>query len=367
MAHKIHISVVMSGPDALPREAHDALLSRLRDSGVTEALIIRSSEGVDLHVMEADAEEVRGLLRACLGDGAGHGMLTGSDALRRLLRSAARTADPVLAGAVDELKEGHRRAWQAGMIGDGLQDRLHLAYQVARQVRSDSLLQERPLSIMSSAVRVARGIHGDLAMVRGLLIGTEEAGEMIAARLLESGLAALVVMHERRHLAAALAERLGATSAVTGDLESELARADIVILSAGSGEHALTEADVSNALAARRARPVFLVDAGVPPDADPAIESLDDVFCYTLDHLERAAFEGGHPRERQDEAVAVAVENAIASFDGEVSGAVDTSGAGRFRHILENARSRVLAETPDADAFEATAALVDLVAREIDT
>ena len=367
MAHKIHISVAVTGPAAVPYQGHDALMAHLRDSGVTEALIIRTPAGMDLHVMAADTDEFRGLLEEFPGADAGDGMATGTDALRRLLRSAARTGDPVLAGAVDELKESHRRAWQAGMIGGALQDRLQLAYQVARQIRGDSLLQDRPVSIVSSVVRVARGIHGDLARVRGLLIGTEEAGEMIAARLLESGLATLVVMHERRHLAAALAGRLGAACAEEGSLEAELVHADIVILSAGGGDHNLTAVDVSKALAARRARPVFLVDAGVPPEADPAIESLDDVFYYTLDHLERAAFEGGRRRPGQDEAKAVLVESAIASFAGQASDSVDMEGAGRLRQILEQSRSRVLAETPDADAFEATAALVDLVAREIDT
>ncbi len=367
MAHKTHISVVVTGPAGFPRQGHEALLTRLRELGVAEALVMRTPAGIDLHVMAADAEQLHDLLRECLGEGHGYGTMTGTDALRRLLQSAARTGDPVPAGAIDELKESHRRAWQAGMIGEAMQDRLQLAYQVARQVRRDNVLQDRPVSIVSSAVHVARGIHGDLGTVRGLLIGTDEAGEMIAARLLECGLAMLVVMHERRHLAAALAERLGATSAVAGNLEAELVRADIVILSAGGGEHTLTAADVSKALAARRARPVFLVDAGVPPDADPAIESLDDVFYYTLDHLERAAFEGGRRQPKQDEAAAVVVENAIASFAGHVSGGGDTPGAGRVRQILENARGRVLAETPDADAFEATAALVDLVAREIDT
>ncbi|MCY4608010.1 MAG: hypothetical protein OXD40_05370 [bacterium] len=367
MEPRIHISVVVTGPTAPPRQEHDALMACLRDAGVTEALIVRTPAGIDLHLMAADTEQLRGLLGEYLGESSGYGMMTGTDALRRLLRSAARTGDPVLAGAIDELKESHRLAWQAGMIGDALQDRLQLAYQVARQVRSDSLLQDRPVSIVTSVVRVARSIHGDLAMVRGLLIGTEEAGEMIAARLLENGLSTLVVMHERRHLAGALAGRLGAASAVTEDLETELVRADIVILSSGGGEHTLTAADVSKALAARRARPVFLVDAGVPPDADPAVESLDDVFYYTLDHLERAAFEGGRRRPEQDEAAAVVVENAIALFAGRASESVDMRGTGRIRQILENARGRVLAETPDADAFEATAAMVDLVAREIDT
>ncbi len=367
MAPRIHISVVVRGPAAVPHQGHDALMKHLRDSGVTEALIIRTPAGIDLHVMAAGADELRRLLEGFPGAGAGDGMVTGTDALRRLLHSAARTDDPVLAGAVDELKESHRRAWQAGMIGGALQDRLQLAYRVARQMRGDSLLRDRPLSIVSSAVRVARDIHGDLARVRGLLIGTEEAGEMIAARLLESGLETLVVMHERRHLAAALAGRLGATPAEAEGLEAELVHADIVILSAGGGDHTLGAADVSKALAVRRARPVFLVDAGVPPEADPAIEFLDDVFYYTLDHLERATFEGGRQRPQQDEAAAVAVETAVASFGAHASGSVDMEKAGRMRHILEQARGRVLAETPDADAFEATAALVDLVVREIDT
>jgi glutamyl-tRNA reductase len=42
------------------------------------------------------------------------------------------------------------------------------------------------------------------------------------------------------------------------------------------------------ALAARRHRPMLLLDLAVPRDIDPTAATLDDVFLYTVDDLERA-------------------------------------------------------------------------------
>ena len=370
MADPVHSAFVVTGGSARKRailaaEGGEAFHARLKAAGITEAFIIETRDGLDIHVIaDGESSRVRAILEECIGAYARMETLTGTDALRRLLFAAAvseklAVADSQGAGL---LNESHRRAWNAGMIGDALHDRLQLAYQVARHARNETALLDRPVSIVSSAVRVARSIHGDLSRVRGLLIGTEEAGEMIAARLLKSGLAELAVMHERRHVASDAAGRLGARMALAEDLGRELAGADIVILSAGTGRHAVSVADLQAALAARRRKPVFLVDAGVPPDADPAIETLDDVFLYNLDHLERIALEDRTGREAGAEPVSALVEDALASFAQSTPGSGESEQSRVIRATLEDARRRVLAGAPDADAFESTRALVDLLA-----
>ena len=370
MARPLHIAVVVTDGSALRRasltvDGDETFHARLKAAGITEALIVETRDGMDIHVIsDGEPGRVGAILEEHIGADAPMETLTGMDALRRLLFAAAvpeKLAADESQGA-GLLNESHRRAWKAGMIGDALHNRLQLAYQVARHARSETALLDRPVSIVSSAVRVARSIHGDLSRVRGLLMGTEEAGEMIAARLLKGGLAELAVMHERRRLADEAARRLGARTALAEDLERELAGADIVILSAGTGSHSVSAANLQAALAARRRKPIFLVDAGVPPDADPAIETLDDVFLYNLDHLERIALEDRSGREEGADPASSLVEEALASFAESAPGSDEAQQSRLIRATLEDARRRVLADGPDADAFESTRALVDILA-----
>ena len=369
MADPVQIAVVVTDGSALKHailaEGGEVFHARLKAAGIAEALIIETRDGMDIHVIaDGKPSRVRAILEECIGARARMETLTGTDALRRLLFVAAAPEKLAVADSQGSgvLNESHRRAWVAGMIGDALHNRLQLAYRVARHARSETVFPDRPVSIVSSAVRVARSIHGDLSRVRGLLIGTEEAGEMIAARLLKDGLAELAVMHERRHLADEAAGRLGTRTALAEDIERELAGADIVILSAGTGRHAVSAADLQAALAARRRKPVFLVDAGVPPDADPAIETLDDVFLYNLDHLERIALEDRTGREDGEELASALVEETLATFAESAPGSDESEQSRMIRETLEDARRRILAGAPDADAFESTRALVDLLA-----
>ncbi len=371
MARPVHFAVVVTDGSALRRailvaEGDEAFQARLKAAGIAEALIIETRDGIDIHVIaDGEPRRVRAILEEYIGAGARMETLAGTDALRRLLFVAVALEKPAFAdsqGAGGLFNESHRRAWNAGMIGEALYNRLQLAYQVARRARSETALLDRPVSIISSAVRVARSIHGDLSRVRGLLIGTEEAGEMIAARLLKGGLAELAVMHERCRLAGDAAGRLGARTALAEDLETELAGADIVILSAGTGRHAVSVANLQAALAVRRRKPIFLVDAGVPPDADPAIETLDDVFLYNLDHLERIALEDRTGPEDGAEPASALVEEALASFAESAPESDESEQSRLIRATLEDARRRVLAGAPDADAFESTRTLVDLLA-----
>ena len=377
MNRPVHIAVGVKDR-ALPvlsADEAEACYARLRKAGIGEALLVSTCDRMEIHAIVNDPGEAVGKLAAVLEDllGAAGGdphvhRSTGRDALRLLLAAAAApdgvtAADPQVLG---QFRDSHRHALQAGMVGDALQDRLHVAYRVAGHVRSETAVPERPVSIVSSAAQVARSIHGGLEKVRGLLIGNQEAGEMIAARLLKSGLEDLAVAHERRRTAVETAERLGARAVLPADLERELAIADIVILAAGSGRHAVTVADLEGALAARRRKPVFLVDAAVPPDADPGIDALDDVFLYNLDHLERIALEDRASGKDGAGPAWTLVEEAVASFSGSSAPGDESAHTLRIRATLEDARRGVLAAAPEADAFEATRLLVDHLAGRAD-
>jgi glutamyl-tRNA reductase len=53
-------------------------------------------------------------------------------------------------------------------------------------------------------------------------------------------------------------------------------------------------------ISARRNRPIFLIDIGVPRNLDPAINKIDNIYLYDIDDLQGVV--NGNLREREREA-----------------------------------------------------------------
>ena len=64
-----------------------------------------------------------------------------------------------------------------------------------------------------------------------------------------------------------------------------LATADILVSATGAPDLVVTEADMRRVLAARRGRPMFVVDLAVPRDVAPEVGRLEEVFLYNIDDL----------------------------------------------------------------------------------
>ena len=109
-----------------------------------------------------------------------------------------------------------------------------------------------------------------------------------------------------------------------------------------SGRHLITRDMVAGALAARRRKPIFLVDAAVPGDIQPDDNGLDGAFVYDLDDLENMAM--------------------IARARGASRRAEPTVAA--LRNHFEATRQAVLGESPGAGAEEATRSLINRLLRE---
>ncbi len=104
---------------------------------------------------------------------------------------------------------------------------------------------------------------------------------------------------------------------------------------------------------------MFLVDAAVPGDLDPAIDALDGVFRYDLADLEAAARDGRQSRREAADAAWRIVDEAAAGFlrgrDAKRAGA----GIAALRARFEAERAKVLQTVSGDGAAEATRLLVN--------
>ena len=140
---------------------------------------------------------------------------------------------------------------------------------------------------------------GDLRQLKGIVIGTGDAGKLAAVALKESGLARLAVTNRTFERAVELATELDGEAIPFQDMEAALQDVDIAIGSTGSPGHVLGESAISRAMATRPERPLFLIDIAVPRDIDPASAQLDNVFLYDVDDLQSISAANRLERERQ--------------------------------------------------------------------
>ena len=257
-----------------------------------------------------------------------------------------------------QVKACHRMARDAGVCGAELENLLAAAYGAAKRVRSETAVAERPVSIASAAVQFARDLHGDLAECEGLLLGAGDMGELVAESLLAAGLRRLVVAAPRQSRAEALAESLNCHFAAFEEMPQLLVDSDIVLTSVSSRHTVIAPDHIQVALRKRRRKPMFLVDAGIPGDIDPAVNRVDGAFLYDLTDLERVAMEGRATRE-------AAAREAWSIIDAEVGLFVKGRAARAavpaivaLRGHFEATREQILEEAQE-DAERATRLLVN--------
>src|SRR4029453_19163702 len=174
------------------------------------------------------------------------------------------------------------------------------AFAVAKRIRTETEVGRHAVSISYAAVELGRKIFGSLESKAVLLIGAGEMAEVAAKHLVEQGAVPVYVANRTLGRAQELAGRLGGTAVAFDDLHAVMATVDIVIPPAAAPEPLLRSADVQRALHARRARPLFFVDIGVPRNVEPGVDALDNAFCYDVDDLRSVV--DSNLRERQREA-----------------------------------------------------------------
>jgi glutamyl-tRNA reductase len=112
------------------------------------------------------------------------------------------------------------------------------------------------------------------------------------------------------------------------------------------------------ALHERRRKPIFLIDAAVPGDIEPAVNRLDGAFLYDITDLERVAAEGRASREAVAGAAWRIVEDEATLLFRGLAERTAVPSLIALRRSFENTRGDVL-KAAGGDAEEATRLLVN--------
>ena len=286
--------------------AGEALRELKAEPGVEEALILSTCNRTELYVGVAEGAE-----QAPQAWFNRHHRLTpgkldeflyrhDEDAAVRHMFRVATGLDSMVLGEpqiLGQVKDAYQLARQAQALGAPLDRLLQHTFAVAKRVRTDTRIGAHTVSVAFTAVRLAEQVFTDLKQACVLLVGAGDTIELAARHLADKQVSRLIVANRTLENAQELASRYGGYAIALADLAQHLAEADIVISSTAARQPVVTRPMVEQAVAARKRRPMFMVDIAVPRDIEPAVATLEDVFLYGVDDLQQVIDDNRRSRE----------------------------------------------------------------------
>ena len=296
---------------AFPDAAIPQALEKLRrEAGAAEAVILSTCNRVEIYaVMEPPEGEAAALLRQFLTDY--HQWPeplrdeiychTGCRGLEHLFQVACGLDSMVLGETeiLGQLKKAYDTALRHRQTGARLNKIFQKAFNVAKQIRTETNIQRGSVSVGSVAVELAEKIFSSLRDHPVMVIGAGETSEKTARALLSRGAHSILVSNRSHERAVALAAELGGCAIRFEDWAAEFPGIDIVISSTAAPHYILDRAKLAGLMKARKNRPLLLIDIAVPRDIDPEIKFLENVYLYNIDDLQEIADD--YLRQRQDE------------------------------------------------------------------
>ena len=309
--------------EALPA----ALADLKRREGVAEALILSTCNRVEVIVTTEDSADPRAIVDAFLADhkavspdtiGPHLYRYEGRDAIHHLFRVAA-SLDSMVVGEpqiLGQLKAAYAAAKDSGAVCGWLEGLLARAFSVAKRVRSETGIGQMAVSVSYAAVELARKIFGSLANRTVMIAGAGKMSELAARHLRRSGASHVFVTNRTHERALEMAALFQGTPVEYTRFVAMLPEVDILIASSGAPHYILHKDEMQRVIAARRNKPMFLIDIAVPRNIEPSVNEIDNVFLYDIDDLQEVVNANLRERmkaaERAEGLVAEEVERTMA-------------------------------------------------------
>jgi len=304
-----------------------ALADLKRREGVVEALILSTCNRVEVTVTTEDGADSRAIVDSFLADHKAVSPHTigphlyrheGRDAIHHLFRVAS-SLDSMVVGEpqiLGQLKAAYAAAKDSGAVCGWLDGLLARSFGVAKRVRSETGIGQMAVSVSYAAVELARKIFGSLDNRTVMLAGAGKMSELAARHLRSSGASHVFVTNRTHERALEMAALFQGTPVEYTRFVDMLPEVDILIASSGAPHYILHKDEMQRVIAARRNRPVFLIDIAVPRNIEPSVNEIDNVFLYDIDDLQEVVNANLRERmkaaERAEELVVEEVERTMA-------------------------------------------------------
>lgn len=285
---------------AFPDKTIPDVLAKIRSTGLaSEAVILSTCNRVELYAATSmHHQEAIVALRQFLLD---HHNYTAplndeiyahSDpySLEHLFKVASGLDSMVLGETeiLGQIKKAYDLALQNKHTGSYLNKAFQKAFNVAKQIRTETNIQRGTISVASVGVDLAEKVFTSLSAHSVLVIGAGDTSEKAARALMSRGAKNILVTNRSHDKAVALAQEFGGRAIPFETWTDEFSNIDIIISSTSASHHIITREQLQPLMKLRK-RPLLLIDLAVPRDIDSSVNSLDNVYLYNVDDMQAIA------------------------------------------------------------------------------
>ncbi len=283
---------------AIPDAEIAAVSSQLKAApGVSEAVVVSTCNRVEFYLAAEQAAAGFAAVaeylttRAAAADSGHFFQHATAQSVRHLFRVASGLDSMVLGETeiLGQVKKAYATAAAAGTTSKHLNKLFQRAFNVAKDVRTNTNITRGSVSVGSVAVELAEKIFGRLAPCKVMILGAGEMSELTAGALQARGVHSIFVANRSFDRAAAMAEKMGGKAIHFDEWAREIHEVDIIVGSTAAPHHVLTAAQLGPVMRTRADRPLFCIDLAVPRDIEPAVNDLDGVYLYDIDSLQAIA------------------------------------------------------------------------------
>ena len=286
-----------------------------------------------------------------------------TEAVRHLYRVAS-SLDSLVLGETQitgQFKDALALATRLETIGPTVRRLGQEALGIAKKVRSQTAIGKKHVSIGHAALDLAKRVFGDLSAHKFLIVGAGEMARVTAQYIAGYKPRGIYIANRSQANAKKLTQELGVGETYgIDDLPALLVAADVVISATSAPGIVIDFAMVQRAHAARRGRPLILLDIAMPRDIETAAGQLEDVYLFDIDDLQQVTAANLEERRKAAEEAEVFINRGVEQFQDWQRTSEIKPMLAAFRTYLEQLTQREGAKTLGKEMFK------DLSAKQLE-
>ncbi len=238
------------------------------------------------------------------------------DSVRHLFRVVS-GLDSMVVGETQilgQVAHAYEEAYEAGVTNKAVNVFFQNALTVGKRVRTETQIDQHPVSISYTAVELTKQKFGDLAGKSILVLGAGEMSALTARHLVAAGASTVLVSNRSYERAVCLAAEFNGQAIRFDEMDQYLTGVDIVVSATASAHFVIMPERIEQVMHKRNFRNLLLIDIAVPRDIHPDVAKIPGVILYDIDDLRGVVDKHQQARELAAQQAEKIIEEEMAQF-----------------------------------------------------
>jgi len=234
---------------------------------------------------------------------------SGDEAVRHIFEVAG-SLDSMVVGEREilrQLRSSFTYCQHKGLTGDNIRLLMRFTVQMAKRVFTTTSIGDKPVSVVSLAMRKANLRPG----LKVLLVGAGQTIQLVSEFLKKAGLDQVHVFNRSLNKAEAIAAKVNGTAHLLGKLQNWTDEFDLLITCMGNQPDVIRK-DTLKQL--QTGKPCTLVDLAVPGNIAHEVHRMPNIKFVNVDHLRELAKENMSFRREQIREAKILIDAEVAIF-----------------------------------------------------